>query len=664
MKRFFSLFLSCMIGMSWVIAQTEEVKDPLLILDEEMSSGPEKSSEMQWIQTDTYVTTASKKKELVQEAPANITVITASQIKELGANSLAEVLSFMPGITVIETYFGMTNVIFRGNYQELYNNKSLMLVNGHPAWDYANGSYSLEQIPMESVKQIEVIRGPGSVLYGTNAYAGVVNIITYDGSEEGINKVAAKGGSFKTQEYTLAGGAKKDDFNFYAAATSYESDGYEFNVKRDLLGRSGSIDYANEFLSGYLGMQYKELTFTAAYLDQEKQKLGFLPILAMGGPQNYLNWYTDLKWVHPFTDQLTLQVNGRYDKNKKDYEISNGRGGYSNLGLYTNKYGGEVQLTYVPSETFSMTFGGSYDEFKADVDWTRLAVPTALGTYYVTHADETDQDQTDAYANFNWKLMERLSFIAGLRYSTHTVADNTAPNAGLIYQLDDKKFIKFLYGEAFRNPNGYETIVSMLGVINANPNLDSETIKTYDLGFDMVFADRYNLKTNLYYLTTEDTITRGDLNGDRIADYINGEGHKIWGIEVELKMDITSGVNMFINGTLNDGEMRDSGDDVAFLAKETANAGLNWKIVDPFLLSMNVQYIGEREDDNTAYSADSYTLFNLQGIYTINDSWKLTVNATNLFDEEYYYPEVVRQEIGDMGNGPGQAFYGKVEFNY
>ncbi len=666
MKRILSMFLSCMIGMSWVIAQTEETKDPLLVLDEE-SIVTETDSQMTWMEKDTYVTTASKKKELVQEAPANITVVTYNQIKELGANSLAEVLSFVPGITVIETYFGLTNVVFRGTYQELYNNKSLMLINGHATWEVANGSYNLEYIPLEAIKQIEIIRGPGSVLYGTNAYAGVINIITFDGTEEGINKVSAKGGSFNTQEYSLSGGAKKGDFNFFAAASVYKTDGYEFNVKRDELGQRGTFDYADEYQNAFVNLQYKEITLNYNYYNQDKEKFGFLPILASHGQQHFENYYFDLKWVHGFSDELSMQVNTRYDRMRKDYDlVKAGGNGYVSVPNDTSKHGCEVQINYVPVESFSVAMGGSWDEYYPHTNWennTRV-FRSNVGTFMAIYAREINEE-TAAYTNFNWKMLEKLDFVGGLRYSYHTTAGkNTAPNAGLIYEVGSNKYIKFLYGEAFRVPNIYETDLTMYGVINSNPNLDSETIKTYDLGLDMLFADRFNFKTNLFFLSTYDTIVRADSNGDRVPEYVNGEGQEVWGIEVDLKMDMTSSFNMFVNCAFNDGEMKDSGLDVAFLPEVTGNAGISWKMADPFTLGMNVQYVGEREDNNRDYTAEDYTLFNMQGIYRINDSFKLTVNATNLFDEEYYYPEVSRQNIGDMGNGPGQAFYGKVEYTY
>ena len=666
MKRMLSLFLSSLIGMSLATAQTEQANDSLLIQEEEAISVSEKPDGLQWLQIATYVTTASKKKELVQGAPANITVITQAQIQEFGVNSLAEVLSFVPGITVIETFFGMTDVIFRGSVSDVYNNKSLMLINGHPTFEGANGSYHLEQIPLNAIKQIEIICGPGSVLYGTNAYTGVVNIITFDGSDVGMNKISAKGGSFNTQEYTLSGGGKKEDFNYFAAASLYDTDGYEFNVKRDMVGQSKTFDYENECENAFVGLQYKEVSLNYSYFNQDKQKLGYIPMVATGGLQHYENYFFDLKWAHAFTEAFSMQVRTNYDRIRKDYDVYNGRGGISYAPLDVGKYGGELQFNYIFSDNFDLTFGGIWSRYALLMGWpnnTRV-VYTSVGPVAVYHGEEV-QKEKGVYTNFNWKLMEELSFVAGLRYADHSTAgDNLASNAGFIYEVGDKKFIKLLYGEAFRFPNGYETSISIYGMVNGNPDLVAETIKTYSLGLDMLFADRYNLKTTLFYSSTYDCIIRRDSNHDRIAEYLNSEGDKIWGIEADLKVEITSSVNCFINGTVNDGEMKESGLDVAFLPEYTGNAGMNWKIFDPFMLNMSVQYISERKDNDRDYAADSYTLFNMQGVYTINESLKLSVNVTNLFDEEYYYPEIARQEIGDMGNGPGQAFYGKVEYSY
>lgn len=656
MKRMKFLILSLMIMIAPPIwAQTEENQDSMLISEEEISKNSE-TTDLEWMQVETYVTTASRKKELIQEAPANITVLTQAQIQELGATSLAEVLSFIPGITMIESHFGYTDVVFRGIYQEL-NNKGLMLINGHPAWDVIHGSYHLELIPMDAVKQIEVIRGPGSVLYGTNAYAGVINIITYDGSEKNSSKASAKAGSFGTQEYSLSGGTGKEELKLFASGSYVDTDGYEYRVKADEIGQSGTLDYENDYKNAYVGMSYKGLTFNGSYFTQDKEKVGFLPILLTGGKNHFENYFTDLKYEYAFTEEFSMQVTGRYDRMRIDYDIYNGLGGVSSIPVDGSKYGGELQFNYTPSDKIYLTAGGSWDRYVINLDWNSRIVSTALGNF-IAYYELDDVKEKAAYTNLNWKLFDELSFVAGLRYTDNSGSGSgVCPNAGLVYGIGDKKYVKFLYGEAFRSPNFFETSVHMPGVsYGGNQDLEAETIKTYDLGVDLMFADRYNVKTNIYYLSTYDSIVKGP------ELYINGSGQEVWGIELDLRADISQDFSIFLNGTANDGEMKETDQDVAFLIKYTANTGFSWKIAEPFRVTANMQYVDERKDNDRDYAADAYTLFNMQGVYTFNESLKLRLIANNIFDKEYEYPEFKRQVLGDCGNGPERAFYGKVEY--
>lgn len=664
MKQFIGLTVTLFIWISLVQAQTEisSEKNSMLITDEGIPA-EEKMVDQEWIQTKTYITTVSKKKELTQEAPANITVLTQAQIQELGVSNLYEALSYIPGITVIETYFGISSVIFRNNFQDHYNHKSLLLINGHPFFETINFGYHLEIIPIEAVKQIEVIRGPGSVLYGTNAYAGVINIITFDGDKNSF-ATSAKGGSFGTQEYTLSTQANQGDFKCFAAASYGDNDGYEMNLKRDELGLSRTFDYENDITNTYLSLQYKDLSFNAGYFTQDKEKIGFLPIVYTSGHDYFEGYFTDLEFQHSFTDSLSFQINGRYDSMDKEYDILSRYGGYSCIPLSGYKYGTEAQINYTPLENMTLTLGTSWDHYKFDPDLQFMIVPSLLGDMVAYWSGKNYTDETSLYSNLSWGLTDSLKLVAGLRYSDNTKAgSNTTPNAGLVYELSEGKYLKFLYGEAYRAPNLYEQVFSMPGIFLGNPNLIPETIKTYDLGLDLVFNDKYSLKSNLFYLSTYDTISLA-LNSQGSIVFANTEGQEVYGLELDFRAEVTSKVSLFMNASYNQGELKQNHKDIPFMAEYTGNAGINWKMIDSFSVQINTQYVGERKDNDRNYAADDYTLFNLQTVYSVNRALKIRLIANNLFDKEYYYPEFGRQVIGDVCNGPGQSFYGKIEYNY
>ena len=666
MNHFFRLTLAVLIGITAAQAQietgAEAGKDPLLIVDEGIPT-EEKIVDQEWIQTKTYITTVSKKKELAQEAPANITVLTQEQIQDLGVTNLYEALSFIPGITVIETYFGISSVTFRNNIQDHYNHKSLLLINGHPFFDTTNFSYNLEIIPIEAVKQIEVIRGPGSVLYGTNAYAGVINIITYDGEKNSF-KTSAKGGSFGTREYSLSTQVKEGDFKCFAAASYGDNDGYNAKLKRDEMGFSRTFDYENDVKNAYAGLQYKDLSFNTGYFTQDKEKIGFIPSIYLTGQNYYDGFFTDLEFQHEFTDTLSLQINGRYDRLDKEYDLPSRYGGYTSIELPGYKYGSEAQINYTPIENVSLILGSSWDRYKIDPDWQFLTLPTYLGNMVVYYSGKTYQEEASAYSSLSWGLTDSLKFVAGARYYDNTrTGTDTTPNAGLIYELAEGKYIKFLYGEAYRAPTIYEQICNMPGIYLCNPNLTPETIKTYDLGLDLIFNQKYSLKSNLFYLSTYDSISLA-LDSQGSIVFSNTEGQEVYGLELDFRADVTSKVSLFMNTSFNQGELKENSKDIPYMVEYTANAGINWKIVDSFSVHMNTQYVGERKDNDTDYAADDYTLFNLQTVYSLEDSLKIRLIANNLFDKECYYPEFGRQVIGDCINGAGQAFYGKIEYTY
>jgi len=106
----------------------------------------------------TEVTVAGRRAQKISEAPAIISVLTSEDLKLMGATNLYEALSYIPGVNLTETSYGFTSVSFRGNLQTHYNNKSLLLINNHPMYDTAVGSFYLEAIPINSIERIEIIR--------------------------------------------------------------------------------------------------------------------------------------------------------------------------------------------------------------------------------------------------------------------------------------------------------------------------------------------------------------------------------------------------------------------------------------------------------------------------------------------------------------------------
>jgi iron complex outermembrane receptor protein len=635
---------------------------------DDLDEGGGYARDTNWVRAETYVVTASRKRELVQEAPANISVFTARQIESLGVQSLSELMSYIPGATVAESFFGYTSVIMRGNFPEHYNNKMLLLINGHPSWEVVNGSFHLEMIPMSAVKQVEVVRGPGSVLYGTNAFAGVINVITYDGTEQG-GDIYAKGGSFDTYEGRFSYGGGSEDVKFFVAGSTKASDGWDMYIDSDEAGNEFTVVMEEDLTNLYVGLDVYDFSLNLGWFDHERQKVGIIPIYGFGGPLNddnlspneYEGYFVDLQYATRFTDTLGMQANVRYDY--IDKLLLARLGSNQNLDQEGEKTGFEVQVNYNPTEAFGLVLGGSTDTY--DAEPYLFLDDSGNPTQFSAFTESYSTDELGLYLQASLKPTDALNLVAGLRYTDNDLAgDDTSPNIGAVYSIGEKKYIKILYGEAFRSPNHFEQRVSTGGVLFGNADLAAETVKTVDAGVDLTFQDRYNLKANYFWLETEDSIERADANGDGVPDYVNGEGFEVQGLEFDFTGDLTDALSLFVNGTFRDSEDTATGDEVAYLTEITANLGVEWKLGEKVSISPNLQYVGDQENPalSSDAGADAYTLVHLKVRYDATENFSLALVGRNVFDEEYTYPEWVRGNIGDLGTGPEAAVYltGKV----
>ena len=127
------------------------------------------------------VVSGSIMKQSIENSPIIIDIITKEQIRDFNADDLYELISYLPGVEMMETFFGRTMLNFRGVKNFNYTNKVLLTINGKPMFEPVNGSFFMELIPINAIERIEVIRGQGGTLLGTNAYSGVINIVTTKG---------------------------------------------------------------------------------------------------------------------------------------------------------------------------------------------------------------------------------------------------------------------------------------------------------------------------------------------------------------------------------------------------------------------------------------------------------------------------------------------------
>ena len=264
-----------------------------------------------------FVITASKKEEEIWEAPGVVTIITARDIQQFGGQSLAEVLARAPGVQKMFT-ISVPRLTIRGGNASLSNEHVLFLVDGRPHRT-ANGNHfiynPLYSFPLERIIRIEIVRGPGSALYGTNALEGVINIITKKNHFKDRISVSLGGGSFGTKTSTAFVEQRSTNFEISAGATYLDRSGWTV----DILSAAGEPVSKNVFedtLGLSVLMRYKHFSLSA--FSGRMKRPGFSDLLSLDNSLPPISFHSqvenvDLSYRHVFDQNWNLETNFTYN---------------------------------------------------------------------------------------------------------------------------------------------------------------------------------------------------------------------------------------------------------------------------------------------------------------------------------------------------------------
>lgn len=634
---------------------------------------------------DAEVTLPSRKAERISSSPAIVSVITGDEIRRLGARNLYEALRFVPGIDLTETFFGYTSVSFRGLLQTHYNNRSLLLLDGHPLFETYTGSYYLEQVPLSAVDRIEIIRGPGSTLYGADAWAGVINVVTRSGEDLAGGELRLAGGSFGTMFPSLAAG-RGGKVAWKVAASGQWSDGYDYDVLRDEDGKSGTVDYESDQANVLASVEYQGLTLSGGHFQLDKSKFGLTPTLVSSAPRTVTGTFADLRYRRDLTSKLSLSGMAFYDAFDREENVgyypptaAAKAAGLGQPGVIDynggHRMGLDLHGDYAFTGTTSLLVGFLHDAqhsgrapFVSDVTGLEVPSATSIGTAH-------DASDTAGYAQVDTSLWGKVGLVGGLRFNHNSdYGSSLAPRVGVVYQASDKLSLKALYGNAFRNPNFFEKYVETQNVLFGDPKLDPEKIDTFDLGLDYMPGDLHNLRLNFFYLRSDDLVVRsrtipaGTLGNTRpTPQYGNGAGQRLYGVEAEWRGWIRPSVFHFLNASLARGEERSDDSELAFVPQFVANLGVNWKPVPRLTISPYVHHVGSKQGNlsdaaKTPVEVDSYTIVNLVAILAVGEKLELGLSLEDLLGQTYAYPEYVRRVVPSTPGGPGRAAFASLTY--
>ncbi len=531
--RFGLLFL---LGASMVIVQPAWAQEPAPAADLSLDS-----------LLNLPVSAAAKYAQTTREAAASVSIITADEIRRYGYRSLAEVMAAVPGFYTTDDRLFVT-VGARGfSRPNDFNNRILVMVDGNTVNDNAFGAAALgPELPleMEAIERVEVVRGPGSALYGTGAVFAIVNVITRAGQQVDGVRVSASSGSFGHREVSGVAGAQRGKLDVMLSALWSESDGQRFDFPEltGIPGNSGVADRQNwDRRTGLLGTaSLGGFRFMGRVSERTYGLLS--PGLADGrGYINASNVSTELRYEAELTPRLSWMARG--------YLHWFGVTGISPLAP-TVDYGFRLASSARGTETAVRWDAASYSRLTIGVQYE--SHPMAIGRQTMAGAPLPSLSRPNSvvslYAQEQLTVGRHLTLLGGLRGDFYSDGPNpVVPRVGAIVQAGRGATFKLLYGQAIRVPSVFE--VALTSSSPSAPTLDPERVHTTEL----VWEQRI---TPWLYGSASGFVYDGDNMIDQVVIdsapvYANASKAHAKGAEVALQTALPNGLRGYASFEFN-----------------------------------------------------------------------------------------------------------------
>jgi len=607
---------------------------------------------------------ASRQEELLKDAPSSVTVFTHEELRNMGIKNIEELLNYVPGMQTSKAINGGSTVVISRGFLSIEGATILFLINGQRMNDHylANVFGANPLINLENIERLEIIRGPGSALYGSNAFLGVVNIIT----NRSRNKISAEIGSNNGYRVSVSANEKVKDFKLSGFMSVHEDQGQHYNNIFDRYfqttetkdpQRGLDVSFEADYREISLGLHHSQRHFNDFYrynylangLAEENTTQTLLNLQCKTLITSKLQMALGLSGSYSQWDGLTRPIVGGIMPPFMEADYISGPTFAHRLITLNNDW------TYTLNKQHSINFGLQYEFADVPTAYISSNYSTKDFSYLgrvITYTDDAsrfvdnkNRQIQSAYMEDNYRWNNDFRSVVGMRYDYYNDFGNAlTPRLALIYTTPWKDNIKLMYGQAYRAPT-----LSMLWTKNnpitiGNPNLRAEDISTSEIAYIHVASQHqitltyfHNKINNMYQFLLIDPVWKTTQPQNIGGGYSEG-------IELEVSRQLTdhwlfkANVSKILSNNLQTG----------FSPSYFGSAILNYSHND---WTFNINgYL--RGPISALPNQGRIVVFNALARYQFSKPLSLELTANNLFNKTYYNAQ--------PGSGLGMDLNGNI----
>ena len=614
------------------------------------------------------VTIASKSLEQQSNAPGIISVLSKDEIKRFGGTTLRDILERVPSlISSGANYSNRTTIAVRGDQVRQNSGHVLFLINGRPVREIQEGGVSselLESFPTNIIENIEVIKGPGSVLYGSDAFSGVINIKTIPVKETGLSVSGlweTKGGN----KFSGSTSLQTEDLTFLAAINYFEKPEWNTELKypatieietppfTETVIDTAKLNIPNKGFGTYFELQYKNLSFMSSY---NYWKTLFV-VATLNNLVETKKFFNNLGYTIKVSPGWDMDFNLTYVNSKLQGNTLSKRNSGNLVAEWTNS----IKI----NDNSKLVAGGLYNNAQGEETSLYAKIPAIpIGSV----VSKGNLDSYAVYSQIDYTFLQDFKLIGGFQgVKVENIDFKFLPRLGLIWHPTSCLSIKALYSQAFRAPSINEVNMNFGNLLQGNSNLKSESVSTYDLS--ITFEDE-QWEGSVSFFISKMT----DIIQDVSTYYENNQDITFTGIEFESKIYFNRELYLaasvlYQNNETTNGDWISPISDLGLktgISYMSSNNGITVSLFNIYQGNLDNSFIGIYNNNQGAYNLlhlncvlQLNTIFNL----SMNHNLDLLISVDNLLDREHFGYSLGLETTDAIPSIPGRSIQMGLNFS-